>query len=164
MFFSFFFLDHVHPIYLSNQWTPAEGTYVQMKWGGDGGAGIVSINCTEYVLKQLHWHSPSEHSINGRRFAMELHMVHESSDKRFAVVSIIYKFGTPDSFLAELEEPIHAIRNTKHGEEDVGIMDPRHIKRRGSKYYRYIGSLTTPPCSEPVVWTVLKKVVNYSFL
>lgn len=129
-----------------------------MKWGGDGGAGVLRINNTEYTLKQLHWHSPSEHSINGRRFAMELHMFHESSDGRFAVVSIMYKIGRPDSFLAELEEPIHAIKNIKHGEEEIGIIDPRHVKRGSRKYYRYIGSLTTPPCSEPVVWTIVRKV------
>lgn len=129
-----------------------------MKWGGDGGAGMVCIDETKYTLKQLHWHSPSEHSINGQRFAMEIHMVHESIDGRFAVVAIMYKIGRPDWFLAELEESIHAIKSID-GEVEVGIIDPRHVKRGSLEYYRYIGSLTTPPCSEPVVWTIVRKVL-----
>ena len=73
-----------------------------MKW--EGGAGYIQINDTQYVLQQCHWHSPSEHTINGRRFDLEVHMVHESSDGKIAVVGIMYKIGRPDSFLSSVSK------------------------------------------------------------
>lgn len=130
-----------------------------MKWKGNGEAGSININGTEYALQQLHWHSPSEHSIDGRKFAMELHMVHKSCEDMYAVVSMMYKIGEPNSFLAEIEESIDAIKKIDDGEEEIGIIDAGHVKRGTQKYYRYIGSLTTPPCSESVVWIIVKKVV-----
>ncbi|KAF2571334.1 hypothetical protein F2Q70_00001569 [Brassica cretica] len=63
------------------------------------GSSSIRINNVEYQLHQLHWHSPSEHTINGRRFALELHMVHESLNGSLAVVTVLYKIGRPDSFL-----------------------------------------------------------------
>jgi carbonic anhydrase len=53
-----------------------------------------------YRLKQMHWHSPSEHTINGRRFPVELHMVHASDDGNATVVAMLYRFGRrPDPLL-----------------------------------------------------------------
>ena len=75
---------------------------MQMKW--EGGAGYIQINDTQYVLQQCHWHSPSEHTINGRRFDLEVHMVHESSDGKTAVVGILYKIGSPDTFLSSVSK------------------------------------------------------------
>ncbi|KAH7862399.1 hypothetical protein Vadar_004366 [Vaccinium darrowii] len=134
---------------------------VKLKWDG-GDAGYVEINGTEYELKQCHWHSPSEHTINGRRYDLEFHMVHESKDQRVAVIGIIYKIGRPDPFLSEMKEHIAAIADTKEEEMVVGMVDPSHIKIGSRKYYRYIGSLTTPPCTQNVVWTVLSKVRTVS--
>ncbi|XP_077221712.1 alpha carbonic anhydrase 7-like [Tasmannia lanceolata] len=130
------------------------------------GAGSVHINGTEYVLKQCHWHAPSEHTINGKSFALEVHMVHESSDNKLAVVGIMYKKGRPDSFLSQLNSHMEHIKSIADGPHDmertVGEMDPRHIKMGSRKYYRYMGSLTVPPCTQGVVWTILRKVRTVS--
>ncbi|XP_077221780.1 alpha carbonic anhydrase 7-like [Tasmannia lanceolata] len=145
----------------SNATVKNRGHDIMLTWVD--GAGSIHINGTDYVLKQCHWHSPSEHTINGKSFALEVHMVHESSDDKTAVVGIMYKIGRPDSFLSELMEPIKAIADGPHDtERTVGIVDPRHIKLGSRKYYRYMGSLTVPPCTEGVVWTILRKVRTVS--
>ncbi|KAG2331920.1 hypothetical protein Bca52824_003100 [Brassica carinata] len=125
------------------------------------GSSSIKINNIEYQLHQLHWHSPSEHTINGRRFALELHMVHESLNGRMAVVTVLYKIGRPDSFLSLLENELSAMTDPNE-EKNIGMIDPREIKFGSRKYYRYIGSLTIPPCTQNVIWTVVKKVKTVS--
>ncbi|XP_010521744.1 PREDICTED: alpha carbonic anhydrase 7-like [Tarenaya hassleriana] len=124
----------------------------------EDGAGRIHVKGRPYTLRQIHWHSPSEHTINGKRFALELHMVHESKNGRFAVVTILYKIGRPDTFLQSLENGLEEVSDKHEAEKNIGIIDPKKIKFGSRKYYRYIGSLTTPPCTQNVVWTVLKKV------
>ncbi|CAD5170941.1 unnamed protein product [Musa acuminata subsp. malaccensis] len=136
------------------------GHDIMLEWPEE--AGRIHIDGTDYELKQCHWHSPSEHSINGKRFALELHMVHQSADERVAVVGIMYKIGRPDSFLTELMEYIEEIAGNKEEERVVGFVDPRYIKIGSRKYYRYMGSLTTPPCKQGVVWTISEKIRTVS--
>ncbi|CAN6443516.1 unnamed protein product [Victoria cruziana] len=124
-----------------------------ISWNGD--AGEIRINGTEYHLKACHWHSPSEHTINGTRYDLELHMVHESDQGQKSVVAILYRFGQHDEFLAMF---MHAITTLGTSDEVIGFTNPSDIKFGTKKYYRYEGSLTTPPCTEGVIWNVIKKV------
>ncbi|KAG2302714.1 hypothetical protein Bca4012_061042 [Brassica carinata] len=121
------------------------------------GSSSIKINNIEYQLHQLHWHSPSEHTINGRKFALELHMVHESLNGSLAVITVLYKIGRPDSFLSLLENKLSAMTDPNE-EKNIGMIDPRGIKFGSREYYRYIGSLTIPPCTQNVIWTIVKKV------
>ncbi|XP_022745507.1 alpha carbonic anhydrase 7-like [Durio zibethinus] len=128
-------------------------------------AGSIKINGTEFFLQQAHWHSPSEHTINGRRYALELHMVHQSKDDKMknnlAVIGLLYKFGAPDAFLPQLISNITSMADNEK-EKEMGVIDPSLIKMGGKKYYRYMGSLTVPPCTEGVIWTLNKKIRTVS--
>lgn len=126
-------------------------------WKGD--AGKMNINGKIYKLDQCHWHTPSEHTLNGSSYEMELHLVHQSSDGKMAVTGILYKYGRPDPFLSKL---LHHIKSLGKEEKEVGIVNPGDIKFGSRKYYRYIGSLTVPPCTEGVIWTIGKKVRTVS--
>ncbi|XP_039688946.1 alpha carbonic anhydrase 7 isoform X2 [Medicago truncatula] len=121
-------------------------------------SSYLQINGTQYVLKQLHWHSPSEHTIDGKRLDLELHLVHETPSGETAVIGILYKTGLPDLFLSLLRKDLEAISTSTGEERSVGVIDPRMIQFNKMHYYRYIGSLTTPPCDENITWTIVREV------
>ncbi|XP_023544237.1 alpha carbonic anhydrase 7-like [Cucurbita pepo subsp. pepo] len=139
------------------------GHDISIYWVGK--AGSIKVNGVVYDLQQAHWHSPSEHSINGRRYDMELHMVHQSSDpngkNKIAVVGQLYTIGKPDPFLAQFSKQISYMIDREH-EMGIGEIDPADIKFGGKKYYKYLGSLTVPPCSEGVIWVINKKIRTVS--
>lgn len=133
------------------------GHDIMVQWEGRDKAGSIQINGTRYFLQQCHWHSPSEHTINGRRYDMELHMLHTTPEQKIAVIGYLYKIGKPDAFLSKLLNDIMSMTD-QILKRNIGIVDPREIKFGGKKYYRYMGSLTTPPCKQGVIWTINKKV------
>ncbi|KAL5546400.1 hypothetical protein UlMin_006087 [Ulmus minor] len=149
---------------LKRDYKPASATLVNrgydisVIWNED--AGKITINGSDYRLLQCHWHTPSEHKINGESFDLELHMVHSSNTTgQIAVVGILYKYGPSDPFLSLLYEQIRKLQSGIP-KIDLGNVYPGDVEfpKPSRKYYRYNGSLTTPPCSENVIWTVLHKV------
>ncbi|XP_010050537.2 alpha carbonic anhydrase 7 [Eucalyptus grandis] len=140
------------------------GHDISLQWDL-GSAGSIKINGTRHFLQQFHWHSPSEHTINGRRYELELHMVHVSTDPdvkhKIAVVGLLYKTGQPNAFLSKLMGNVRSMVDKK-GERKMGAIDPREIKMGGKSYLRYMGSLTVPPCTEGVIWTINKKIGTVS--
>ncbi|KAL6145753.1 hypothetical protein ACLB2K_056438 [Fragaria x ananassa] len=130
-----------------------------------GAAGSVEINGTDYWLDQCHWHSPSEHTINGNRFDLELHMVHRipgpNVGNNIVVVAYLYKTGKPDMFLSQVSQDIKSMIDVE-AERHRGVVDPRDVKNGGAKFYKYKGSLTVPPCTEGVTWIIHKKLTTVS--
>ncbi|XP_062183627.1 alpha carbonic anhydrase 1, chloroplastic-like [Phragmites australis] len=129
----------------------------------EDGAGSVNVDGKQYKLKQMHWHSPSEHTINGQRFPVELHMVHASEDGNITVVAMLYRFGRPDPFLWQIQDKLAALYaegcNAERGAPvPAGVVSIWSLRRHAYMYYRYVGSFTTPPCTENVVWNVLAQV------
>lgn len=135
------------------------GHDIAIYWAGDPGS--INIDGTEYVLQQCHWHSPSEHSINGQRYDMELHMVHKDKHDKVAVVGQLYKIGKPDAFLSKLSKEIDSLVN-KRMKKGVGELDAKEIDMAGRNYYRYMGSLTVPPCTEGVTWILNQELGTVS--
>jgi len=136
------------------------GHDIMVKW--PKGAGGIEIEGKIYTLNQCHWHSPAEHTVDGERHPLEVHLLHQAEDGNITVIAILYKFGRPDTFLAELMDEIMAIADMEPPEEALGMVNPMHIKFGSRKYYRYTGSLSTPPCTEGVIWNVIHKVRTVS--
>ncbi|KAJ1270882.1 hypothetical protein BS78_06G084800 [Paspalum vaginatum] len=135
----------------------------------DAGAGSVSVGGKPYGLKQVHWHSPSEHTVDGRRFPVELHMVHASDDGDVAVVAVLYRFGKPDPFVWQIQDKLGALYAEACDAEKgaapalpAGNLSLWPLRLDSHAYYRYVGSFTTPPCTENVVWSVLAQVRDMS--
>ena len=121
----------------------------------------LTIGDTTYSLVQFHFHGPSEHTVDGRHFPMEMHLVHVSADKRLAVVGVLIEEGKFNKAF----EPIFANLPSKKGVEthlEHVTVDVQMLLPRNTSSYRYDGSLTTPPCSEGVKWIVLKAPVQLS--
>ncbi|XVE75959.1 hypothetical protein DITRI_Ditri12bG0134200 [Diplodiscus trichospermus] len=133
----------------------------------EGNAGELSFGGKTYLLKQMHWHLPSEHKIDGKRFDAELHLVHRAADNSIAVVAILYQEKDADPLVSKIMNGLNKLEKEKCKADEVaeiplGTLDVKHLKRSSRKYYRYVGSLTTPPCSENVIWSILGKVRSIS--
>ncbi|CAN8279016.1 unnamed protein product [Cochlearia groenlandica] len=130
-------------------------------------AGYVVVDNKNYTLVQMHWHTPSEHHLHGVKYAAELHMVHQAKDGSFVVVASLFKIGSEEPFLAQMKEKLVKLKEERSkgnrtAQVEVGEINTKHIERKTRKYFRYVGSLTTPPCSENVSWTILGKVRSMS--
>ncbi|MCH8925434.1 MAG: carbonic anhydrase family protein [Proteobacteria bacterium] len=152
----------VEPIAFDYNLTPLEivhnGHTVQVNY--QPGSGI-TVGGKRYELLQFHFHSPSEHSVAGRQAAMEVHFVHQSADGELAVVGALIEVGEENM---ALREP-WAIMPKKAGKprlEKRVLINARDLLPRGTGYYRYMGSLTTPPCSEGVNWYLLTQPISAS--
>ncbi len=119
-----------------------------------------NIDNDTFELKQFHFHSPSENHINGQAFPLEAHFVNLDKDGNIAVIAVMFKEGKPNKAL----EKVWAHMPTKEGESKpfkvAGIANV--LLPKDKHYYRFNGSLTTPPCTEGVRWFVLKTPVTVS--
>jgi carbonic anhydrase len=113
-----------------------------------------------YELQQFHFHRPSEERIDGRQFDMVAHLVHKSPEGRLAVVAVLLERGAAQPLL----ERVWANLPLEKGDEvrAKGSIDLTQLLPADRGYYTYMGSLTTPPCSEGVLWMVMKQPVQLS--
>lgn len=113
-----------------------------------------------YSLKQFHFHTPSEHTVDGKNMPMEMHLVHQSSEGSLAVVSVMFKEGNTvnENFLKIIANLPNAKGESKHI-TDANLELKVHLPADNYAYH-YTGSLTTPPCSENVQWLVLRDMVS----
>jgi len=120
----------------------------------------VSINGETYDLLQFHFHTPSEHLFEGEAAPMEVHLVHRNAAKELAVVGIAMVAGEADPIVEQIWANIPEASETKQA---AGVMiNAADLLPSSLTYQSYIGSLTTPPCSEAVKWNVMVEPIEVS--
>ncbi|MBL8342502.1 MAG: carbonic anhydrase family protein [Rubrivivax sp.] len=118
----------------------------------------IEVGARRYELVQFHFHRPSEERIDGRQFEMSLHLVHRDAAGKLAVVAVLLGKGPahPAVQMVWNNLPLE-----KHEEASTrSTIDPGHLLPADPRYFTYMGSLTTPPCSEGVLWVVMRTPVT----
>ena len=123
------------------------------------GSGI-EVMRQRYELLRFHFHRPSEERVDGRQYDMVAHLVHKSLEGRLAVVAVLLERGAVQPPL----QRVCANLPLEKGDEvrARGTLDLNQLLPADRAYFTYMGSLTTPPCSEGVLWMVLKQPVPIS--
>jgi carbonic anhydrase len=129
---------------------------IQFNISGDN---YVNLNGKDYKLLQFHYHIPSEHTINGEHFLLEVHFVHQYSDTDLAVLTIMFEYGEENKFIKQYLDKFPKTMGVYKSEELINLIS---LLPDNKSYYNYEGSLTTPPCSEVVSWYIFKKTLNIS--
>lgn len=122
---------------------------------------FMSVGGKKYALKQFHFHRPSEERINGQTFEMSVHLVHADQTGKLAVVAVLLQQGEDNPLLDELWKNLPQEQEKENRLDNIQI-DASRMLPTSRGYYTFSGSLTTPPCSEDVVWFVLKNPTTAS--
>ena len=119
----------------------------------DSGSNL-NIDGIDFELKQFHFHTPSENHINGKSFPLEGHFVHLDKDGNIDVLALMFEEGKDNIELAKVwsKMPLEADKTNKLKLKSIASA----LLPENKDYYRFNGSLTTPPCKEGVRWLVLK--------
>lgn len=108
-----------------------------------------------FSLLQFHLHTPSEHRMNGQRYPLTAHLVHATATGELAVLGMMFEAGEANPALQSILDGIES----GSGQIDLDVHD---LVPESMQVYRYMGSLTTPPCTEGVNWHVAKEVIEAS--
>ena len=121
----------------------------------------ITIDGIKFDLKQFHFHTPSENQIDGKNFPLEAHFVHASKDGKLAVVAVLFEEGKENPIIKKIwnKMPHKAGESSGCG---LTSKDVNSVLPKDKDYYRFSGSLTTPPCSEGVRWFVMEDYATIS--
>jgi len=121
----------------------------------------IKVGGDRYELLQFHFHTPSEHQKDGFNYPMEAHLVHKDGEGNLAVLGIIFQEGEENPALNILLSNLPK----KVGKLEIhrrASLNPARFLPGNTEFYKYSGSLTTPPCSEGVYWMVFKQPIDVS--
>jgi carbonic anhydrase len=122
------------------------------------GDNVLTHNGIEFELVQFHFHVGSEHRVQGRGYDMELHLVHRDAEGRLAVVGVVLERGAAQPVLQQVWANLPLEKHEPLPAQQA--LDPSALLPADRRYYTYMGSLTTPPCSEGVLWMVMQQPVQ----
>lgn len=125
-----------------------------------GAGNSLQVGGRRYELVQFHFHRPAEERINGRQYDMSLHLVHKDPEGRLAVVGLLLERGAPQPVVQSVWNNLPLEQGLEQA--SAHVLDLNHLLPADRGYYTYMGSLTTPPCSEGVLWMVMRQPVTVS--
>ena len=125
-----------------------------------GEGSTITVMGRTYELLQFHFHRPSEERINGKSFDMVIHLVHRDADDKLAVIAVLLDHGPENPTIQALWNNM-PLEVNQEVVPDVSI-DLNSLLPTDRAYYTYMGSLTTPPCTEDVLWMVFKQPLPIS--
>lgn len=142
----------------SNATVVNNGHTIQVDVQGDN---FITVRGVSYRLVQFHFHTPSEEQVNGTRFPLVAHLVHKNDDGALAVVGVLFDTGLPNTVIDRVWTymPLDQGDRVRMPREALNLNE---LLPADQRYYQYIGSLTTPPCTEGVLWLVMKQPVQIS--
>ncbi len=108
-----------------------------------------------YELKQFHFHSPSKHTLNGKTFAMRVHLVHQNDENDYLVIGLLFEAGKHNKILNELP----SFKKSRGEDPLSNLIDFHYLITDSKDYFLYNALPTTPPCTERVRWIVLKQPI-----
>ena len=123
------------------------------------GNNTVKLNGKEYKLLQFHYHAPSEHTVNGQHYAMEVHFVNKHSDNDYAVLGVMITEGKSNDLFEKFLDRFPKKEGEYKADDLIELMT---LLPGNKSYYYYSGSLTTPPCSEVVSWYIFTNPIEAS--
>ncbi len=132
----------------------------------------VSLDGKIFEFKQVHFHTPSEHLIDGMTYPMEMHVVNtligqnKEDTPEYLVISFLFKMGKENRFIHEFIDLIPRDKNTSE-DISIGTVNLKHLflynpEKIINSYFYYKGSLTTPPYTESANWFVMKTIIDAS--
>ncbi len=122
----------------------------------------MTVGGETFNLLQFHFHTPSEYTVEGKRYNMEVHFVHKNAAGELGVIGIMIEKGAEENAAAKAIWE-HMPKTAGEPQTIAGAtIDAAGFFPEDKSYYRLMGSLTTPPCSEGVHWHVLKTPIQFS--
>ncbi len=122
-----------------------------------GGGNSIEVQGRRFDLVQFHFHRPSEERIDGRQFDMVAHLVHRDPEGRLAVVAVLLDRGSAHPLVQSVWNHLPLDKNDEVAASP--LLDLSHLLPADRRYYAFMGSLTTPPCTEGVLWLVMQQPV-----
>lgn len=113
------------------------------------------------TLQQFHFHTPGGDRLKGEEFAMGMHFLHKSRAGRLVSLVVLFRVGAENPALAALLPKMPAQGQPEQVVTGT-MIDPAQLLPAAHGYYAYEGSLTAPPCTEGVLWLVMKQPLELS--
>ncbi|MGZ8293930.1 MAG: carbonic anhydrase [Telluria sp.] len=124
------------------------------------GGNFLTVQNRSYELLQFHFHRPSEERINGKSFEMVVHLVHRDAEGKLAVLAVLLERGAAHNMIQTVWNNLPL---EKHDTVQPSVvLDVAELLPEKRDYFTYMGSLTTPPCTEGVLWMVMKQPMQAS--
>ncbi|WP_127471034.1 carbonic anhydrase [Thiomicrorhabdus aquaedulcis] len=114
-----------------------------------------------YALSHVGFHTPSEHTLEGFSYPMEMQIVHKDGDGQALILSVLFQEGAENEWLSAVLANVPKKGTKMKSLGDINL-NPGYFLPADMQFYQYSGSLTTPPCTEGVRWQVFKQPVEAS--